>query len=74
MNGSTFATIGVLMPSSEAGPVLGRSSAIAACGLFNIPVLFGIALKAGAPEVTFFGMGGYYITCGIMNFWYYISP
>jgi len=74
MNGTTCATIGVLMPPSEAGPVLGWSSAIAAYGSFIIPVMFGIALKAGAPEVTFFGMGGYYITCGIMNFWYYIRP
>jgi len=74
MNGTTFRTIGVLFPPEEAGPVLGWSSAIASYGAFIIPVMFGIALKAGAPEVTFYGLGGYYITCALLNFWYYIRP
>lgn len=74
MNGTTFRTIGVLFPPEESGPVLGWSSAIASYGAFIIPVMFGIALKAGAPEVTFYGLGGYYVTCAILNFWYYIRP
>ena len=74
MNGTTFRTIGVLFPPEESGPVLGWSSAIASYGAFIIPVMFGIALKAGAPEVTFYGLGGYYVTCAILNFWYYLRP
>ena len=74
MNGTTFRTIGVLFPPEESGPVLGWSSAIASYGAFIIPVMFGIALKAGAPEVTFYGLGGYYVTCALLNFWYYIRP
>jgi NNP family nitrate/nitrite transporter-like MFS transporter len=74
MNGTTFRTIGVLFPPEEAGPVLGWSSAIASYGAFIIPVMFGIALKAGAPQVTFYGLGGYYVTCMFLNFWYYLRP
>jgi len=57
MNGTTFRTIGVLLPPEESGPVLGWSSAIASYGAFIIPTMFGIAIKAGAPEVTFYGLG-----------------
>ena len=74
MNGTTFRTIGVLFPPEEAGPVLGWSSAIASYGAFIIPTMFGIALKAGAPEVTFYGLGGYYVSCAVLNFWYYLRP
>ncbi|KAL7535687.1 hypothetical protein ACHAXR_006668 [Thalassiosira sp. AJA248-18] len=74
MNGTTFRTISVLFPPEEAGPVLGWSSAIASYGAFIIPVMFGISIQAGAPEVTFYGLGGYYVTCAILNFWYYIRP
>jgi NNP family nitrate/nitrite transporter-like MFS transporter len=72
MNGTTFRTIGVLFPPEEAGSVLGWSSAIASYGAFIIPVMFGIALKADAPQVTFYGLGGYYVTCAFLNFWYYL--
>ena len=74
MNGTTFRTIGVLFPPEESGPVLGWSSAIASYGAFIIPTMFGIALKAGAPEVTFYGLGGYYVSCALLNFWYYLRP
>lgn len=74
MNGTTFRTIGVLFPPEQSGPVLGWSSAIASYGAFIIPVMFGIALKAGKPETTFFGLGGYYVSCAIINFWYYLRP
>ncbi|KAL7526192.1 hypothetical protein ACHAWF_001668 [Thalassiosira exigua] len=59
-----FRTIGVLFPPEESGPVLCWSSAIASYGAFIIPVMFGIALKAGA----------YYVTCAVLNFWYYLRP
>jgi len=74
MNGTTFRTIGVLFPPEESGTVLGWSSAIASYGAFIIPTMFGIALKAGAPQITFYGLGGYYVTCGLLNFWYYLRP
>lgn len=74
MNGTTFRTIGVLFPPEEAGTVLGWSSAIASYGAFIIPTMFGIALQADAPQVTFYGLGAYYVTCGILNFWYYLRP
>jgi NNP family nitrate/nitrite transporter-like MFS transporter len=74
MNGTTFRTIGVLFPPEEAGTVLGWSSAIASYGAFIIPTMCGISLKAGAPEVTFYGLGGYYISCAVLNFWFYVRP
>jgi len=74
MNGTTFRTIGVLFPPEEAGTVLGWSSAVASYGAFIIPTMFGIALKAGSPQVTFYGLGGYYVTCAFLNFWYYLRP
>jgi NNP family nitrate/nitrite transporter-like MFS transporter len=74
MNGTTFRTIGVLFPPEESGPVLGWSSAIASYGAFIIPVMFGIALQAGNPQITFYALGGYYVTCLILNFWYYLRP
>lgn len=74
MNGTTFRTISVLFPPEEAGTVLGWSSAIASYGAFIIPTMFGIALQAGRPEVTFYGLGGYYVTCAVVNFWFYIRP
>lgn len=74
MNGSTFRTIGVLFPPEEAGPVLGWSSAIASYGAFIIPAMFGIAIKDGYPETTFYCLGGYYISCGLLNLWYYVRP
>jgi len=74
MNGTTFRTIGVLFPPEEAGTVLGWSSAVASYGAFIIPTMFGIALKAGAPQITFYALGGYYVSCGVLNFWYYLRP
>ena len=65
---------GVVSAPEESGPVLGWSSAIASYGAFIIPVMFGIALKAGNPEITFYGLGGYYISCGLLNFYYYLRP
>merc|ERR1712228_11953 len=74
MNGSTFRTIGVLFNPEESGPVLGWSSAIASYGAFIIPSMFGVAIKAGRPETTFFVLAAYYCSCGFLNFWYYVLP
>lgn len=74
MNGSTFRTISVLFEPEESGPVLGWSSAIASYGAFVIPAMFGVAISAQKPETTFWALSVYYVTCGILNFWYYIRP
>lgn len=74
MNGSTFRTISVLFEPEIAGPVLGWSSAVASYGAFVIPAMFGVAISAGKPETTFWCLSGYYVSCAILNFWYYIRP
>ena len=50
-NGSTFRTIGVIFDRTQAGPVLGWTSAIAAYGAFIAPVVIGAQIKAGTPQV-----------------------
>ncbi len=73
MNGTTFRTIGVLFPPEEKGPVLGWSSAIACYGAFVMPTMFGIAAKESHHhQLIFYGLGGYYVTCLILNYWYYL--
>lgn len=74
MNGSTFRTIGVLFPAEQSGPVLGWSSAIASYGAFVIPAMFGVAIAADRPEITFFALAAYYASCGIINFYFYVLP
>jgi nitrate/nitrite transporter NarK len=48
-SGSTFRTIGVIFDRTQAGPVLGWTSAIAAYGAFIAPVVIGAQIKAGTP-------------------------
>jgi len=74
MNSSTFRTIGVLFPTEEAGPVLGGLSAIASYGAFIVPAMVGIAIKDGYLQIIFYCLGGYYISCGLLNLWYYFRP
>lgn len=74
MNGTTFRTIGVLFEPEISGPVLGWSSAIASYGAFIIPSMFGVSIGAGRPEVTFYGLAAYYVSCMFLNFWFYIRP
>ncbi len=49
-NGSTFRTIGVIFDRTQAGPVLGWTSAIAAYGAFVAPIVIGDQIKAGTPQ------------------------
>lgn len=70
-NGSTFRMIPIIFPPAQAGPVLGWTSAIAAYGAYLIPNVFGDALKAGTPEVALYGFAGYYLTCLLVNWWFY---
>ena len=72
MNGTTFRTIGVLFSNEEKGPVLGWSSAIASYGAFIMPTMFGIAAQESDHELIFYGLGGFYLTCLIINYWYYL--
>jgi NNP family nitrate/nitrite transporter-like MFS transporter len=70
-NGSTFRMIGVIFARDKRGPVLGWTSAIAAYGAFMIPMVFGIQIKAGTPQYALYGFAGYYLTCLIVNWWFY---
>jgi len=74
MSGSILRTIGVLFPPEQSGTVIGWSSAIASYSAFVIPAMFGVAIDAGRPETTFFALAGYHVSCGLVNFFFYIIP
>ncbi len=71
-NGSTFRTIGVIFDRTQAGPVLGWTSAIAAYGAFVAPVVIGAQIKAGTPEVAMYGFAIFYAVCLVLNWWFYL--
>ncbi|MEQ1773214.1 MAG: antiporter [Burkholderiales bacterium] len=71
-NGSTFRTIGVIFDRTQAGPVLGWTSAIAAYGAFIAPVVIGGQIKAGTPEIAMYGFAIFYALCLILNWWFYL--
>jgi NNP family nitrate/nitrite transporter-like MFS transporter len=71
-NGSTFRTIGVMYDRSQAGPVLGWTSAVAAYGAFIAPVLIGEQIKAGTPQNAFYGFAVFYAVCLVLNWWFYL--
>jgi NNP family nitrate/nitrite transporter-like MFS transporter len=70
-NGSTFRMIPIIFEPHQAGPVLGWSSAVAAYGSFVIPKVFGEQIKAGHGEYALYGFAIYYISCLIVNWWFY---
>jgi NNP family nitrate/nitrite transporter-like MFS transporter len=70
-NGSTFRMITVIFPKDQAGPVLGWTSAIAAYGAFLIPKIFGTQIKSGTPENALYGFAIYYLSCLVVNWWFY---
>lgn len=70
-NGSTFRMIPIIFPKEQAGPVLGWTSAIAAYGAFLIPTVFATQIKAGTPEYAMYGFVVYYVSCLLVNWWYY---
>lgn len=70
-NGSTFRMIPIIFKSSEAGPVLGWTSAVAAYGAFIIPRIFGQQIDAGTPEFALYGFAVYYFSCLLLNWYYY---
>ena len=71
-NGSTFRTIGVIFDRTQAGPVLGWTSAIAAYGAFVAPVVIGAQIKAGTPQVAMYGFAVFYTLCLVLNWWFYL--
>ena len=70
-NGSTFRMIPIIFKKEDAGPVLGWTSAIAAYGAFLIPKIFATQIKAGTPQLALYGFAGYYLSCLIVNWWFY---
>ncbi len=71
-NGSTFRSVGVIFDRTQAGPVLGWTSAVAAYGAFIAPVLIGEQIKAGTPQVAFYGFAAFYAVCLVLNWWFYL--
>ena len=71
-NGSTFRTIGVIFDRTQAGPVLGWTSAVAAYGAFIAPVVIGEQIKAGTPQMAMYGFAIFYAVCLILNWWFYL--
>jgi len=70
-NGSTFRSIPYIFKPSQAGPVLGWTSAVAAYGAFIIPRVFGQQIGAGHAEYALYGFAVYYFVCLLLNWWYY---
>ncbi|MBL8305047.1 MAG: MFS transporter [Rubrivivax sp.] len=71
-NGSTFRTIGVIFDRTQAGPVLGWTSAIAAYGAFVAPIVIGDQIKAGTPQFAMYGFAAFYALCLVINWWFYL--
>ncbi len=71
-NGSTFRTIGVIFDRTQAGPVLGWTSAIAAYGAFVAPIVIGEQIRAGTPQVAMYGFAAFYAVCLVLNWWFYL--
>jgi len=70
-NGSTFRMIPILFRPRMAGPVLGWTSAVAAYGAFIIPKVFGGQIQNGTPEYALYGFAVYYLSCLVVNWWFY---
>jgi MFS transporter, NNP family, nitrate/nitrite transporter len=71
-NGSTFRTIGVIFDRTQAGPVLGWTSAIAAYGAFVAPIVIGDQIRAGTPQIAMYGFAAFYAVCLVLNWWFYL--
>jgi NNP family nitrate/nitrite transporter-like MFS transporter len=71
-NGSTFRTIGVIFDRTQAGPVLGWTSAIAAYGAFIAPIVIGNQITNGTPQYAMYGFAAFYAACLVLNWWFYL--
>ncbi len=70
-NGSTFRMIPLIFAKDQAGPVLGWTSAVAAYGAFLVPITFATHIRAGTPEYALYGFLAYYVSCLLVNWWFY---
>ncbi|OOF33844.1 MFS transporter [Salinivibrio costicola] len=70
-NGSVFRSIAIIFPKSEAGPVLGWTSAVAAYGAFYIPMVFGEQIEMSTPDHALIGFAIFYIVCMLVNWFFY---
>ncbi|HJN26782.1 MAG TPA: hypothetical protein QF604_02580 [Candidatus Latescibacteria bacterium] len=70
-NSSTFRMVPMIFSKEMAGPVLGWISAIAAYGAFLIPKIFATQIAAGTPEYALYGFAVYYLSCLVVNWWFY---
>lgn len=70
-NGSTFRMIPMIFNREMAGPVLGWTSAVGAYGAFIIPKVFGAQIAARHPEYALYGFAAYYLSCLLVNWFYY---
>jgi NNP family nitrate/nitrite transporter-like MFS transporter len=70
----TFRSIEVIFDRTQAGPVLGWTSAIAAYGAFIAPVVIGAQIQAGTPELAMYGFAVFYALCLVLNWWFYLRP
>jgi NNP family nitrate/nitrite transporter-like MFS transporter len=61
----------VIFDKDKRGPVLGWTSAVAAYGAYFIPKIFGTQIQAGTPQYALYGFAGYYLTCLVVNWWFY---
>ena len=52
--------------------MLGWTSAVAAYGAFIAPVLIGEQIKAGTPQLAFYGFAAFYAVCLVLNWWFYL--
>ncbi len=71
-NGSTFRSVGFIFDRTQAGPVLGWTSAVAAYGAFIAPVVIGAQIKAGTPQNAMYGFAIFYGLCLFLNWWFYL--
>ena len=71
-NGSTFRSIGFIFDRTQAGPVLGWTSAVAAYGAFIAPVVIGAQINAGTPQNAMYGFAVFYALCLVLNWWFYL--
>ena len=69
---STFRMIPIIFEPKQAGPVLGWTSAIAAYGAFVIPQVFSDRINSAHPEHVLYGFALYYLSCLIINWWFYV--
>ena len=71
-NGSTFRSIAFIFDRTQAGPVLGWTSAVAAYGAFIAPVVIGTQIKAGTPQIAMYAFAVFYALCLLLNWWFYL--